>query len=67
LLRRVQEQGTLARTGVANTDADALIERGFLQQAANKLQRPNLGQYLEEQPNEGSALVRLFGTADGYQ
>lgn len=69
LLWRVLEEGTLARAGIANADVDALIERGFLYQAGNKLQRPNrlLGKYLEEQPNEGSALARLFGSTEGYQ
>jgi hypothetical protein len=69
LLRHVQDQGSIARTGIANADVDALIERGFVHQAANKLQRPSrlLGRYLEEQPNEGGALIRLFGSADGYQ
>jgi hypothetical protein len=37
--------------------------------AANKLQRPSqlLERYLEEQPNEGSALVRLFGADEAYR
>ncbi len=69
LLRRVQEQGALTRTAGSNADADALIERGFVHQTGNRLLRPNalLGNYLEERPNEGSALARLFGTADVYQ
>ena len=69
LLRHVQEKGTLPRTGVANADADALIERGFVYHTGNRLLRPNalLRNYLEERPNEGSALARLFGTADDYQ
>ena len=69
LLRRVGDEGTLTRTGIADADADGLIERGFVHQAANKLQRPNrlLGKYLEGQPNESNSLIRLFGTAEGYQ
>lgn len=69
LMRRVLDEGSVTRTGIAVTDAETLIERGFVHTAANKLQRPSrlLGRYLEEQPNEGSALVRLFGTADAYQ
>lgn len=69
LMRRVLDEGFVARTGIAATDAETLIERGFVQSAANKLQRPSrlLSRYLGEQPNEGSALVRLFGNADAYQ
>jgi hypothetical protein len=69
LMRRVLEEGSVARTGIATTDAETLIERGFVQSTANKLQRPSrlLGKYLEEQPGEGNALVRLFGSADVYQ
>jgi hypothetical protein len=38
-------------------------------ESAGKLQRPNwlLGKYLEELPNEGSTLERLFGTSDAYK
>jgi hypothetical protein len=69
LLRRVQEEGTLVRTGIANTDAEALIERGFVHPATNKLQRSNrlIEKYLGEQPNEDSAMARLFGMAEGYR
>lgn len=69
LMRRVLEEGFVSRSGVVAADAEILIERGFVQSAANKLQRPSrlLGRYLEEQPNEGSALVRLFGNADAYR
>lgn len=68
LLRRVLEEGSVARAGIATLDAEALIERGFVHPAANRLQRPNrlLGKYLEEQPHEGNALIRLFGTDDAY-
>lgn len=69
LARRVLEEGSIARTGIVITDAETLIERGFVHTAANKLQRPSrlLAKYLEEQPNEGNAFVRLFGTSDAYQ
>jgi hypothetical protein len=68
LLRRVVEEGALPYT-TPNADADALIERGFLHHAANKLQRPSrlLAKYLQEQPNEGNALARLFGRNSDYQ
>jgi hypothetical protein len=68
LLRRVQEETSVTRTGIAASDADTLIERGFVQSRSNKLQRPSrlLGRYLEEQPHEGNTLVRLFGTPDAY-
>lgn len=69
LMRRVLDEGSVVRTGIAAADAETLIERGFVHTAANKLQRPNrlLGRFLEEQPHEGNALVRLFGTTDAYQ
>ena len=69
LMRRVLDEGSVARTGIAAVDAETLIERGFVYSAANKLQRPSrlLGKYLGEQPSEGNALVRLFGTTDAYQ
>jgi hypothetical protein len=69
LMLRVLDKGSVARTGNSAIDAETLIERGFAQVAANKLQRPSrlLGKYLEEQPHEGNALVRLFGTADAYE
>lgn len=69
LMRRVLEEGSIARAGIAATDAEMLLERGFVHTAANKLQRPNrlLNKYFEEQPNEGNALARLFGTAGPYQ
>ncbi|WP_431127547.1 hypothetical protein [Variovorax paradoxus] len=68
LQRRILEEGFVARTGIAAADADALIERGFAHAAANRLQRPSrlLGRYLEEQPHEGNALARLFGTDEAY-
>jgi hypothetical protein len=69
LLRRVLEEASVTRAGIAATDAEMLIERGFVHSVGNKLQRPSrlLGRYLEEQPHEGNALLRLFGTADAYQ
>lgn len=69
LMQRVLEEGSVARAGITAADADALIERGFVHTAANKLQRPSrlLDKYLNEQPHEGNSLVRLFGTAEAYQ
>lgn len=69
LMRRILVDGSITKNGIATADADTLIERGFVHTAANKLQRPCLllGRYLEEQPNESSAIVRLFGTLHAYQ
>ena len=69
LLRRVLDEDSVTRAGVAVADAETLIERGFVQAAANKLQRPNrlLKRYLGEQPHEGNALIRLFGKDDSYR
>lgn len=69
LLRRVLDESSVVRAGIVAADAETLIDRGFVQIVANKLQRPSrlLVRYLEEQPHEGSALVRLFGTDDAYR
>lgn len=68
LMRRVLDDGSVARAGVAAADAETLIERGFVCTAANKLQRPSrlLTRYLEEHTNESNAIVRLFGEEDDY-
>ncbi|WDG53910.1 hypothetical protein [Pseudomonas chlororaphis] len=68
LLRRVLDEGTVIRTGILTADADSLIERGFVQSVANKIQRPSrlLTRYLEEQSNEGNAIARLFRTQENY-
>lgn len=68
-LRVVEEQGVLRGAGVAAKDAVTLLERGFVHQSANKLNRPCrlLQKHLESRPNEGSALIRLFGTTEAYQ
>lgn len=68
LMRRVLDEGSVARTGIAAIDAETLIERGFVQGAANKLQRPNrlLVKYLEEDSNDSNAIVRLFGGQEDY-
>ncbi|MQB19014.1 hypothetical protein DXT90_00035 [Agrobacterium tumefaciens] len=69
LLQRVLEEGSVARAGITVADAEALVERGFVHTAANKLQRPSrlLDRYLAEQPHEGNSIVRLFGTVEAYQ
>jgi hypothetical protein len=69
LLLRVRGEKAVARgSGVANADAEALIERGFVVQAGNKLLRPNrlLTLFLEDRPDEGNALARLFSTKESY-
>ncbi|SDZ17718.1 hypothetical protein SAMN04487939_12036 [Lysobacter sp. yr284] len=69
LLRRVLDEDVVSRAGIASGDAETLLERGFVRSAGNKLQGPSrlLRRYLDEQPNEGSALARLFGATDAYQ
>jgi hypothetical protein len=69
LLKRVLDEGFVARAGIAAADVEVLVERGFAHLAFNKLQRPSrlLVRYLEEQPHEGNALIRLFGTDDAYR
>jgi hypothetical protein len=53
----------------ATADIEVLTERGFVHETSNKLNRPNrlLGRYLADQPHEGNALVRLFGTDEAYR
>ncbi|OEZ46515.1 hypothetical protein JAB1_49970 [Janthinobacterium sp. MP5059B] len=69
LLRRVLEDEVIARTGIPTADIEVLTERGFVHETSNKLKRPNrlLGRYLADQPHEGNALVRLFGTDEAYR
>ncbi len=69
LMRRVLEEGSVAKAGIPIADWEKLTERGFVQAAQNKLQRPNrlLHRYLEEQPDEASALGHLFGAVGPYQ
>ncbi|EMK9625460.1 hypothetical protein V8802_004269, partial [Escherichia coli] len=68
LFLRVMDEKAILRSGVAQSDIDRLIEKGFVTQAGNKIQRPCrlLTSYLKDQPNEGNALMRLFGTPDNY-
>lgn len=68
LMRRVMEEQTVSRAGVANLDADALIDRGFVGTSGNKLQRPSrlLSKFLDGRPNEGNALARMFCTSEVY-
>lgn len=69
LLRRVMDESSVLQTGEPGPVAETLIQRGFVHHIGNKLERPNrlLRRYLNEQPNEGSALARMFGTADAYE
>jgi hypothetical protein len=69
LFHRIWEAESVSRADVQTTDADTLVDRGFVYAGANKLQRPSrlLGMYLEELPNEGNTIARLFNTVDAYQ
>lgn len=70
LFRQVREQGQIPRASVLPADADVLLERGFVYQTKNRLQRPSrlVERYLDDhRPNEGSAMARLFGVPDAYQ
>ena len=68
LVRRVKDEGHVARDGIAKLDIDTVTDCGFVRLASNRLQRPNrlLLQYLEEQPHEENSLIRLFGSQDTY-
>jgi hypothetical protein len=69
LFRLLNEQSSVPRADVPAADADVLLERGFVQLAGNKLQRPNrlLARLLSELPNDATAMARLFGSADAYE
>lgn len=69
LFRAVLDESSISRGGIAATDADVLIERGFVHSAGNKLERPSrmLGSYLNAQPNDASAFKRLFGSVGDYE
>jgi len=69
LLLRVKDEDSVSRVGIVHADSNTLIERGFVQSAGNKLQKPSrlLCKYLDEQPNEGNALFRLFSENDNYK
>ena len=69
LVLRVLDAGSVPATGVPGMDGRALIERGFVHATDRKLERPSrlLRRFLDEQPNEGSAVVRLFGTPQAYR
>jgi hypothetical protein len=68
LMRRVRDEPSVQRAGIAVTDIEALTERGFIQQSGNSLHRPSrlLCRFLDQQGTEASSLVRLFGTPDGF-
>lgn len=68
LLRRVLNEGAVSRAGIATADADALVDRGFVHSAANRMQRPSrlLARYLEEHSSEGNSIVHLFRDQGDY-
>lgn len=68
LFLRVKDENIVPKTEAAQSDLDRLLEKGFVTLTANKIQKPcrMLTKYLDEQPTEGNALVRLFGTSDAY-
>jgi hypothetical protein len=69
LFRLVNEQSSVPRAEVPGGDADFLLERGFVYQFGNKLQRPNrlLARLLSDRPNDATAMARLFGSAEAYE
>lgn len=69
LFRLVNEQTSVPRAEVSSTDAEVLLERGFVQQSGNKLHHPNrlLARLLSELPNDASAMARLFGSTGAYE
>jgi hypothetical protein len=68
-LRRVKDEGAVKRAGLAKSDVDALVEKGFVVEVDGILERPNsfLLSYLKELPNEVSTLTRLFDAEANYR
>ncbi len=69
LFIRVRDEESVMRAGMPAADVEALTATGFVHSSGNKLQRPSrlLDRYLSEQPHEGNAIARLFGTPDVYE
>jgi hypothetical protein len=69
LFRLVNEESSILGAQAAGTDAECLIERGFVHVSGNKLHRPNrlLARFLGELPNEATAMARLLGAKDRYE
>ena len=68
LFRLVLEKGTIPQAEAALHDYERLHERGFIQVATRKIQRPCrlLERYLTQQPDEGNAMNRLFSSQDSW-
>lgn len=68
LFRLVLEKGTIPQVEAAVHDYERLHERGFIQVATRKIQRPCrlLERYLTQQPDEGNAMNRLFSSQDSW-
>jgi hypothetical protein len=68
LFRTVLAETSVSRAGIAGSDVETLLERGFVQLVGNKLERANrlLGCYLAEEPNDVTAFKRLFGSKEAY-
>lgn len=69
LFHLMNERSSIPRAEVPSIDAEVLIERGFIHQSGNKLQRPNrlLARLLSEAPNDTTTMARLFGSVDAYE
>ena len=69
LFRLVNERSSVPRVEAPAADADALIDRGFVQRSDNKLHRPNrlLARLLNELPKDATAMARLFGSTEAYE
>ena len=68
LFRRVEKEQTVGRRGITYSDAEILVERGFVQESGDKFQRPSklLSELLAESPEQGNEHARLFGDAESY-
>lgn len=69
LFRLVAQRLSVPRAEVPAADAEALIERGFVQLSGSKLQNPNrfLSRLLGDSPNEATVIASLFGSVNAYE
>lgn len=68
LFLRLLSEKSVSRAGLAAVDVETLVERGFAQATATRVEQPSrlIASYLEGLPQENQALERLFGSRNAY-
>jgi hypothetical protein len=69
LARRLIKEKIVSRKGIAKSDIGALVENGFARETGDKIQCPSgfLCKFLNDRPDEGNALILLFGDEIAYR